>query len=367
MDYFIFLKKLYKLFIQKFFIYLYGKIEIASQKNIQEYLQTKIVLIDKINYKVFKIKDCRIFTTSVHDQAVIKNNFLIKGPSFQLRVKEGDKLFARNNDHIDKNIVLKIGTPRILKKKKGKIFSLLSGGAAKNNYFHWMFETLPKLKIIQDVEKLNSIDFFLLPSTKMSHQIKTLELLNVSKKKMLDSKTFKHLNCDELYVVDHPFRINNDTVEDTQKIPLWIFKYLRENFLQHKTSTSFPKKIFIERSKALSAHRDIKNKEEVYQILKKKNYEFLKPEKFTFQDQIQMFSSAEYIVGLHGAAFANICFCNPKTKIIEFKTMTTGMNSGNIAIKNNLEYSGIICDATEKFGGQQGKLIVPLKELIEKI
>ena len=43
--------------------------------------------------------------------------------------------------------------------------------------------------------------------------------------------------------------------------------------------------------------------------------------KYNFQDQIQMFFSAEKIVGLHGAAFMQIfVFANPKTKIIEFKT-----------------------------------------------
>ena len=50
-----------------------------------------------------------------------------------------------------------------------------------------------------------------------------------------------------------------------------------------------------------------------------------------------------------------------------FKTITTGMNSGNIALKNNLDYKGIICEAIDKFGGQQGKLIVPLNELKKMI
>ena len=45
----------------------------------------------------------------------------------------------------------------------------------------------------------------------------------------------------------------------------------------------------MERSKYLSVHRDIKNREEVYKILKDNNYEFISPEKYNFQDQIQMF------------------------------------------------------------------------------
>ena len=137
----------------------------------------------KIIYKVFNIKNCRLFTTSVHDQAVIIGNKLISGPSFQLRVKEDDKLFARNNGHISENIVLKIGTPRILRKKSGKVFSLLSGGAAKTNYFHWLFEILPKIKILEESGQKKNIDFFLFPSISMHHQIETFKITRHSQKK----------------------------------------------------------------------------------------------------------------------------------------------------------------------------------------
>jgi capsular polysaccharide biosynthesis protein len=142
---------------------------------------------------------------------------------------------------------------------------------------------------------------------------------------------------------------------------------VRKNFLKFKSLKSFPEKIFIERSKSISTYRDIKNKDDVYRILKNNNFHFVKPENFGIKDQIKMFYSAKKIVGLHGAGFANICFCNPKTEIIEFKTTTTGMNSGNIALKNDLDYKGIICEASGKYGGQQGQLIVPLEELKNKI
>ena len=105
----------------------------------------------------------------------------------------------------------------------------------------------------------------------------------------------------------------------------------------------------------------------IYSILKDNNFRFVKPENFGIRDQIKMFYSAKKIVGLHGAGFANICFCNPKTEIIEFKTITTGMNSGNIALKNDLDYKAIICEAIEIIGGSGGKLIVPLEELKNKI
>ena len=73
--------------------------------------------------------------------------------------------------------------------------------------------------------------------------------------------------------------------------------------------------------------RKIENEEKVYEILKKNNFSFIKPENYSFKDQIKMFFSAKKIAGVHGAGFANICFCNPSTEIIEFKTQSTGMNS----------------------------------------
>ena len=362
-----YLKRKYKFLIEILFKFFYGKINIISSNDLKKSLSIKKIKIDGILYNIFNVRNFRLYTTSVHDQSVIVSNQLIPGPSFQLRVKESDNLYARNNGNIKENIVLKIGTPRIKKKIKGKVFSLLSGGAAKTNYFHWLFEVLPRLEILSQSENIENIDFFLLPSIKMSHHLETINLLNIPRKKLLDSNTYKHIQSDELYVVDHPFRLTNNTVYDTQNIPKWIFEWVREKFLKYKSTASFPEKIFIERSKSISTSRDIKNKEEVYRVFKDNNFSFIKPENYSFRDQIKMFFSAKVIAGLHGAGFANICFCNSKTKIIEFKTKTTGMNSGNIALKTNLEYKDIICEAIDKFGGQQGKLIVPLEELKNKI
>ena len=54
------------------------------------------------------------------------------------------------------------------------------------------------------------------------------------------------------------------------------------------------------------------------------------------------------MAGLHGAGFANICFSNQNTQIYEFKTSTTGMLYGNIALKNSLQYNPIVCETVDK-------------------
>ena len=50
------IKNLYKYFVQKIFIFIYGKIKIAPNKLIEEHLRIQKITIDKIAYKIFNIK-----------------------------------------------------------------------------------------------------------------------------------------------------------------------------------------------------------------------------------------------------------------------------------------------------------------------
>ena len=110
--------KKYKELLQILFNFFYGLIKVASENEIKRSLIVKEIKIEEITYNIFNTKNCRIYTTSIHDQSVIVNNKLITGPSFQLRVKKNDQFFARNNGPIEENIALQIGTPRILKKNQ---------------------------------------------------------------------------------------------------------------------------------------------------------------------------------------------------------------------------------------------------------
>ena len=52
-------------------------------------------------------------------------------------------------------------------------------------------------------------------------------------------------------------------------------------------------------------------------MAKKNDLSVYKPEKLPFKKQIYLFKKASVILGAHGAAFTNIIFCKPGTKIIE--------------------------------------------------
>ena len=52
-------------------------------------------------------------------------------------------------------------------------------------------------------------------------------------------------------------------------------------------------------------------------LLIKKKIKIYQPEKLSFKNQINLLRKSNLVIGAHGAAFANIIFCKPRTKVIE--------------------------------------------------
>ena len=101
-------KKLIKKVSSSFFFLIYPKIKIKDNLySIKKFYKINLIKLNNINYKIFKIKDGRVFTNAVDDAAYIFKNFLLTEPSYQYRNSV--------NSHIKNNITLKIGTPSLIK------------------------------------------------------------------------------------------------------------------------------------------------------------------------------------------------------------------------------------------------------------
>ena len=361
-----FLQKIFKIATYAFFQKIYGKIESSIEFKNDDRIKVNIINIDKsLNYRVFITKEGRLYTDRVHDTAVIIDNKIVDGPSFQLR--------NNNNSKITNNIVFEKGTPRKLKILNGSVLSLLTGGGGNSNYWHWIYDVLPRLNLIEKIEKLESIDYFLFPSLKEKFQMDTIKELNIPHHKLLSSEKFRHIKTKELITTDHPYVVTNDAHKDVQNIPEWIIKWLRKNFLSNsmKSTKNYPKNIYIDRSDSKSnvAHmRSLINEDEVKNFLIKKNFTFLRLNELNFSEQVQYFNNAEYIIGLHGAGFANLVFCNNNTKVIEFRMNETGKVIENLAKNNNLKFNSIICKpVSEERAKQIGHIKIPLNLLEQKM
>ena len=219
------LQLLFKKFGYRLFKLIYPKIN--EFENIKQNISSNITL-SKINkdftYNVFIINNARLYTDTVSDCAVIQNNKVLEGPSFQIR----DTKF----ENIKKNNIFIKGTPKIKKKVKGKVLSLLTGGAGNYNYWHWLFDVLPRIKIAQNVLNIDDIDYFLFPNVSKKFQKETINFLNIPLKKCLSSINFRHFECNQLIVTNHPYVINNEPTSEIQNLPEWIIIWLQNTFMQ---------------------------------------------------------------------------------------------------------------------------------------
>ena len=329
-----------KIIKQSIFRLFYGKTKkIISFKDNKNIFFKKIHIKKKFIYNFFKITNGRLFSNTTHDTAYIVDNCLIKEASFQYRFKKKSKII---NGNIKDNHVVKYGTPNFIKKIRGSVFSMLSGGAAKNNYWHWIFDTLPKIGILEK-SKIKA-DYYLAPSLSKKYQMETLLNLKISSKKLLDGRKFRHIVCDNLLTTDHPVVFNNDPTKSILDIPIWIIEWHRNKFLSKNYSTKkLPKKIFMDREKDSSlVNRKIINNEEVKVFLEKYGFESLSLSNYSFMDQVKIFNNANFIIGLHGSGFANMLFSKPGTKVIEIQSKNTGKLMLNLAKKCKLKYKRII-------------------------
>tara|TARA_B100001250_G_scaffold40953_1_gene32402 strand:- start:19 stop:1134 length:1116 start_codon:yes stop_codon:yes gene_type:complete len=360
------LKKIFRSLSYQIFFYIYGKVQLKNKNNQNIFFSEKSIIIknNKKNFKysVFNVSNSRLYTDRIQDTAVIKGNTLIDKPSFQLRNNNFDK-------NINKNIVLRIGTPRIQKKLTGTVVSLLTGGGGNNNYFHWLFDVLPKIGMLEKCYDLNKINFFLCPNLN-NWQLRTLNLLGIDKNKCLSSVKYRHIKANNIITMSHPWLKSKNIIYDIENLPLWISKWLRFKFLKKKSNKNFPKKIYIDRSDSESNLRNFRyivNESEVVNFLKKKGFKALRLTDLSFEEEIKLFNNAEVVVGLQGAGLTNLIWSGNKTKIIELRSKLTNKLFENLALQNKIKFNKIQTNPIEKvIAKHYGTIEIDIKKL-EKI
>ena len=347
------LQLIFKKLAQIYFIIIYGKI-IYNKKNNTGIVKkiSKDNYFFKKKYHTYQIKNGRIYTDYVENVAIINNNYLFGKTSFQ---QANGRLLTPNF-----NSVLKKGTPRIKKKIKGSVLNLAQG-ASSVNYFHWLFDILPKIFICSKNYNISKIDNFYL-SEPQRFQIQLLNFFKINKNKIISSKLYRHIQADKIITVDHPWYKKGYFFKEFNHVPKWIVLWLRNNFLKEKKKFYCSKKIFIDRSDSKSNHSQIINKDQVINFLKKQNFKVYRIAKMNFFKQVYLFWNADFIISAHGAALANLVFCKPKTKIIEIKPETQpGNYFKKISRINNLNY---ICMRTNAINNNcNGDIIISLNQI----
>ena len=148
-------KKNYRSVRSKVFLSLYGKINVSKNppncriNNIKKKNELKIA---KHNYNIFKIKNGRVFTDNIENVSILSNDKLLDKFSYQQI--NGNLVNSKYNQ------VIKSGTPKFLKKIKGSVAVLAQGASGYNNYCHFLFDIIPKIKLLSEGTNIKKINYF---------------------------------------------------------------------------------------------------------------------------------------------------------------------------------------------------------------
>jgi hypothetical protein len=109
--------------------------------------------------------------------------------------------------------------------------------------------------------------------------------------------------------------------------------------------------------------RKIDNLGQVQAFLSRYDFETVYLEGMSIADQILLFQRAEFVVGAHGAGLANLLFCEPGTRVIEFMpSVEMRPFFWQISEKLNLVHGVQFCSAAEG-QGFQGAVTVDIGKL----
>ena len=300
------LQFIYKFIVSKLFQIIYGKIVFLNQNDND--VKLKEVNKDENNYKFIEINNGRIFTDYIEHVAIINKNQIMDFVSYQ-QVKGvfKDPTF---------NVVIKKGTPKFKKKFNGKVFSLVQGASGNNNYFHWMFDILPRLIILEKYYNLNDINFFYCPQIK-PWQLSTLSIFNIGADKLINSNLHRHIQADKILAVSHPWYSKGLILNEAKNLPRWIINEINLKFEKFGKKFKCNDKIFIDRRESKYNHCQIINDEEIKTYLRKKGFTVYRVGELNFFEQIYLFQNAKIVIGAHGAAFTNLIFCKENTKVLD--------------------------------------------------
>jgi tetratricopeptide (TPR) repeat protein len=191
-----------------------------------------------------------------------------------------------------------------------KNIAFLSVRWGNGGYFHWMFDVVARLDMVQKISNLQDIkiDQFVFTHCPNQYQIDCLEILGINQNQIFESFHYPSLKAKQVIVpnITQEFGISE-----------WKCHYLKQAFLNPKIRPDIPgyKRIYIDRNKA--GYRKTINNQAVVQLLEKYGFQRIYLETLSIVEQAHYLNAAEVVVAPHGAGLTNLTFCNPGTKVIE--------------------------------------------------
>lgn len=206
------------------------------------------------------------------------------------------------------------------------------------NYYHWMIETVPRIRYLREYEAHTGTDVTLLvPDDLPLWMDETLTLLDWPDSKV-ERATESMYQIEYLIIPSFPELLGEDY--------RWIRKQVLTNASPNLDFENIGKNVYISRSKAIE--RRVSNEDEIINTLSNYDFEVFHLEEQYLSQNAHLFNNADLIVGPHGAGLTDLIFCSDSA-ILELFGSKIKPPYENLASVLDVEYDTLECspDSTD--------------------
>lgn len=142
---------------------------------------------------------------------------------------------------------------------------------------------------------------------------------------------------------------------------------LRATLAPSGVSLGPPRRLLVERGPS-AAGRFLENGEATARELEQKGFQRVVLEDLPFREQLQLFSEAELVVGVHGAGLTNIAFMKRGTCVVEIMPRTeVKWHMAVLARILGVRYRALLAETRTSADGRPGLVRVSVSDLVETV
>ncbi|MDZ7731074.1 MAG: glycosyltransferase family 61 protein [Natrialbaceae archaeon] len=200
------------------------------------------------------------------------------------------------------------------------------------NYYHWIVETVPKVRYLRAFEeKTGERVTVLVPSNAPPFVTETLDLLGWPRSRIRVA-TKSAYDVSRLVVPSFPERRAGD------------FEWLRHEILERAPETIPESGDNVYVSRATAVERRVVNEDEVMDVLSRFGFSCYRLEERSLEDNARLFADADAVVGPHGAGLTDIVFADDCT-LVELFGDKVKQPYRKLAATVGVQYEPMYCQA----------------------
>jgi hypothetical protein len=189
---------------------------------------------------------------------------------------------------------------------------LLAHNWGENNYFHWLFNCLPRIQLYRQAGiDLAEVDHVVVSSNPHAYRDETLARAGVPLDRLVECHEGFHARADRVVAASNVYY---------SYVCGWARDFLRETFQPTEQPRRGPERIFIRRDPTRA--RRLVNGDACLELLELNDFVPVSLKGMTVADQAALFQGARCIVSSHEAGLSNLVFCEPGASVLELHPPT---------------------------------------------